>query len=515
MGGGKTLNGRHSRIPFKFDNILPSTKNSPQMKTNNTFERIVSTCICSSCSELLFDSFPLPCGNVVCSRCYRLAVSAAAKESGKGINQCRSGGGTSGRSCSEIAGLTRSSVGGGANTFQEQQQQHARRISQTSSAPSHSDSGFVSSTSSTISTMSESGLLMSAQTQNGNDAWLAVSAYTCPSKECKLIHRCRGESSHTFANNVLRKLFPVMQDALALVREGEKRLLDLRSTELQREKDSSGSSSLTDAAVVNEAVLSRILLEYLNPSAEKAPALQLVYVIRCKVLAQMGLFKEAFSDASKAQELNPGNKRGLCCEKMVSWMQQMRDNCPFSSKKVCSNIKEARLQLRAACHGLIAQLSYCQSWNAVAEALNQSLSCLTIEDLGCHLCLDPLGDPVTTPCGHTFCRNCLISSLVHSKHCPLCRDPLPSIGFFVNKPADKFITSLLTNVFDRPSSGISFCPIFSPQWVPIYHGPLVYPSTTTSLHISETQYRVNYYYYLNVFLFSFVCIGVDKESHRD
>ena len=485
---------RLSIEPIRTSSLYQTEKLYKVMKTNNTFERIVSTCICSSCSELLFDSFPLPCGNVVCSRCYRLAVSAAAKESAKGKvkSQCWNGGGgggggeSSGRSCSEIAGLTRSSVGGAM----ELQKEHVRRISQTSSAPSHSDSGFVSSTSSTISTMSESGLLMSAQTQNENDAWLAVSAYTCPSKECKLIHRCRGESSHTFANNILRKLFPVMQDALALVREGEKRLLDLRSTEQQREKETSGSSSVTDAAVVNEAVLSSILLEYLNPSAEKAPALQLVYVIRCKVLAQMGLFKEAFCDASKAQELNPGNKRGLCCEKMVSWMQQMRDNCPFSSKKVCSNIKEARLQLRAACHGLIAQLSYCQSWNAVAEALNQSLSSLTIEDLGCHLCLDPLGDPVTTPCGHTFCRNCLISSLVHSKHCPLCRDPLPSIGFFVNKPADKFITSLLTNVFDRPCSGISFCPIFSPQWIPIYHGPLVYPSTTTSLHISETQYRV-------------------------
>jgi hypothetical protein len=334
---------------------------------------------------------------------------------------------------------------------------------------------------------SESSLLMAS---DSNESWMSVSAYTCPSKECKLIHKSRKESIHTFANHVLRKVFPVMQDAVALVRDGEKLLLDWRN------QDGGGGDRESSDRPLSEydtQILSNILQNYLNPSIEKSPFLQLAYVIRCKVLAQMGLFKEASTDASKAQEINPGNKRGLCCEKMVSWLQQMRESCPLRSKKVCSNIKEVRLQLRGACHGLFAQLSYCPSWNAVSEALNVTIDNLSIEDLGCHLCLEPLGDPITTPCGHSFCRNCLISSLTHSKQCPLCRELLPSIGFFAKKPADKFITSLLTHVFDRPVSTCSFCPAFAPQWIPIYHGPLIYPNTSTSFHISETHYRVSVY----------------------
>jgi hypothetical protein len=30
-----------------------------------------------------------------------------------------------------------------------------------------------------------------------------------------------------------------------------------------------------------------------------------------------------------------------------------------------------------------------------------------IHDFDCALCLSLLYDPVTIPCGHTFCRNCL------------------------------------------------------------------------------------------------------------
>jgi hypothetical protein len=29
--------------------------------------------------------------------------------------------------------------------------------------------------------------------------------------------------------------------------------------------------------------------------------------------------------------------------------------------------------------------------------------------------------PVTTPCGHTFCRRCLDRSLDHSAECPMCK----------------------------------------------------------------------------------------------
>ncbi|CAH1989069.1 unnamed protein product [Acanthoscelides obtectus] len=54
------------------------------------------------------------------------------------------------------------------------------------------------------------------------------------------------------------------------------------------------------------------------------------------------------------------------------------------------------------------------------EALKHSWDCISISDLECILCSRCLLDPVTTGCGHTFCRGCLTRVLDHGLSCPLC-----------------------------------------------------------------------------------------------
>ncbi|XP_068176482.1 E3 ubiquitin-protein ligase LNX isoform X2 [Antennarius striatus] len=46
------------------------------------------------------------------------------------------------------------------------------------------------------------------------------------------------------------------------------------------------------------------------------------------------------------------------------------------------------------------------------------------DDLICHICLQPLIKPLDTPCGHTYCQECLTSFLLESDFCPVCRSPL-------------------------------------------------------------------------------------------
>ncbi|XP_005732356.1 E3 ubiquitin-protein ligase LNX isoform X2 [Pundamilia nyererei] len=46
------------------------------------------------------------------------------------------------------------------------------------------------------------------------------------------------------------------------------------------------------------------------------------------------------------------------------------------------------------------------------------------DDLICHICLQPLIKPLDTPCGHTYCQECLTSFLLESDFCPVCREPL-------------------------------------------------------------------------------------------
>lgn len=46
------------------------------------------------------------------------------------------------------------------------------------------------------------------------------------------------------------------------------------------------------------------------------------------------------------------------------------------------------------------------------------------DDLICHICLQALTKPLDTPCGHTYCQECLTSFLLESDFCPVCRAPL-------------------------------------------------------------------------------------------
>ncbi|ELU09902.1 hypothetical protein CAPTEDRAFT_141865 [Capitella teleta] len=46
------------------------------------------------------------------------------------------------------------------------------------------------------------------------------------------------------------------------------------------------------------------------------------------------------------------------------------------------------------------------------------------EDLMCHICLQPLVDPVDTKCGHTLCSLCLHNYLKIQSMCPVDRIPV-------------------------------------------------------------------------------------------
>lgn len=46
------------------------------------------------------------------------------------------------------------------------------------------------------------------------------------------------------------------------------------------------------------------------------------------------------------------------------------------------------------------------------------------EEFKCLICIDLLVEPVTTMCGHTFCKSCLIKYLKIKLNCPMCRKPI-------------------------------------------------------------------------------------------
>lgn len=100
----------------------------------------------------------------------------------------------------------------------------------------------------------------------------------------------------------------------------------------------------------------------------------------------------------------------------------------------------------------VAQASNPADAVTVAKLLNpeQLLSDLT-DSLECQLCYLLFYEPITTPCGHTFCRTCFGRSLDHSNKCPLCRATMPSFAFFQDHPLNQALMRLLNSQLGAPT----------------------------------------------------------------
>ncbi|XP_027873938.1 E3 ubiquitin/ISG15 ligase TRIM25 isoform X1 [Xiphophorus couchianus] len=77
----------------------------------------------------------------------------------------------------------------------------------------------------------------------------------------------------------------------------------------------------------------------------------------------------------------------------------------------------------------------------MAEADESGFSLMSLEDeLTCSICLSTFDCPVTIPCGHNFCQNCLLATWKDSYSCPQCRT------LFATRPELKKNTVLSTVV---------------------------------------------------------------------
>ncbi|XP_071950014.1 LON peptidase N-terminal domain and RING finger protein 1-like [Antedon mediterranea] len=74
---------------------------------------------------------------------------------------------------------------------------------------------------------------------------------------------------------------------------------------------------------------------------------------------------------------------------------------------------------------------------------------LNHSDYDCILCFRLLHEPVTTPCGHTFCKGCLNRCLDHKPQCPLCKDSLTEFLAEKNLSVNILVTKILKQYFEK------------------------------------------------------------------
>lgn len=116
-----------------------------------------------------------------------------------------------------------------------------------------------------------------------------------------------------------------------------------------------------------------------------------------------------------------------------------------------------------------------------------------LSELECQVCTLLFFEPVTTPCGHTFCKNCLLRSLDHSDKCPLCRADFPGFAFFQEHPINHAINRLLVELFSElylERKAVSEELVDSSLNTPLFVCTLAFPSIPTFLHVFEPRYRL-------------------------
>ncbi|CAM9513226.1 unnamed protein product [Lampetra fluviatilis] len=118
-------------------------------------------------------------------------------------------------------------------------------------------------------------------------------------------------------------------------------------------------------------------------------------------------------------------------------------------------------------------------------------------DLECSLCMRLFYEPVTTPCGHSFCRKCLERCLDHTPKCPLCKQTLAEYLAQRTFPQtvlleDIISTCLPNELAERKSTHEQELAELANlnKDVPIFVCTMAFPTVPCPLHIFEPRYRL-------------------------
>lgn len=123
------------------------------------------------------------------------------------------------------------------------------------------------------------------------------------------------------------------------------------------------------------------------------------------------------------------------------------------------------------------------------------------EDYDCSLCFRLLWQPVTTPCGHTYCRACIDRSLDHKPECPLCKTSLAvsqlarvAVNDFVESSTRRILPVEFAErqkVFEEEMSDLAGRPQQDGRVsIPVFVCTMSFPHIPCPLHVFEPRYRL-------------------------
>ena len=151
-----------------------------------------------------------------------------------------------------------------------------------------------------------------------------------------------------------------------------------------------------------------------------------------------------------------------------------------------------------------AEVSYKPLTGAIVDSKDLDVATLDAvkekirSEFDCQICYAIYLDPLTTTCGHTFCRKCLQRVLDHSSYCPVCRRLL-ALSHTISDtqyPSNKRLASLLTglwpNLLTARRTLLATEESADPDDLdlPLFVCTISFPSMPTFLHVFEPRYRL-------------------------
>lgn len=135
--------------------------------------------------------------------------------------------------------------------------------------------------------------------------------------------------------------------------------------------------------------------------------------------------------------------------------------------------------------------------NAVVTSSEIPTTLVDASDFECSLCMRLFYEPVTTPCGHTFCLKCLERCLDHNPHCPLCKEKLSE--FLASRTYKKTVLTEELIVRYLPEELSERKKVYEEEMkelsnlnkdVPIFVCTMAFPTIPCPLHVFEPRYRL-------------------------
>ncbi|PFX19342.1 LON peptidase N-terminal domain and RING finger protein 3-like [Stylophora pistillata] len=164
-------------------------------------------------------------------------------------------------------------------------------------------------------------------------------------------------------------------------------------------------------------------------------------------------------------------------------IEDTSDSCSLCSREWGSKYFKSATEL------ILNSTDLCEA-NAVKE----------LEDLECKVCYNILYQPVTTTCGHTFCRTCLHRGLDYRSECPYCRRALNcgverniKINVIIKETVEKLFPDEYAErekSFMKEKSRWEGAGVNEDIEVPVFVCLLAFPSLKYPLYIFEPRYQL-------------------------